>query len=473
MNEEEKSEFQPWLEKYRPKKLGEVMGQEQAVERMKAFLKSKNIPHMLLAGPAGVGKCVSGDTLIALADGSIRPIQEIVEEQFSSNQSFAFMDGEAVFGEPKQICSLQKSDLKTGSSKIISYSRFPAKKIVEVTLESGKKIRATPEHPFFTVTENAVATIQAQGLTPGDFVACPSVINVAGSESLKIDHSWIPELRGYDFIERQDVVEILPSKNRGKRLFVPLKTSKELMELLGFITGDGHVDKHLKCVSFHTEKEELQNRFAEIVKKLFGLGVSVTPDKRRKRLVTVRVSSVVLAKFINSLGIPSGNKAAKVGVPPTVEKHANALLSAYIRALFDCDGSVGERGIEYCTASRILSEKICLLLLRYGIQSRMRVKRVAGREYYLIFITGQDNIDQYKREIGFLAVQKNQRLSAINNHANTNVDVLPRALYPEMFRLAKELRLYDSDFENNYLKEYLGRKHLGISTAKKIVGKTR
>lgn len=61
---EEKNEFQPWLEKYRPQKLDEVIGQEVAVGRMKAFLKSKNIPHLLLAGPPGCGKST---TVLALA----------------------------------------------------------------------------------------------------------------------------------------------------------------------------------------------------------------------------------------------------------------------------------------------------------------------------------------------------------------------------------------------------------------------
>ncbi|MEM3555937.1 MAG: replication factor C small subunit [Candidatus Micrarchaeia archaeon] len=52
----------PWTEKYRPKTLDEVIGQAEIVERMKAYVKSKNIPHMLFAGPAGVGK-----TTVALA----------------------------------------------------------------------------------------------------------------------------------------------------------------------------------------------------------------------------------------------------------------------------------------------------------------------------------------------------------------------------------------------------------------------
>jgi len=45
-----------WAEKYRPQKLTEIINQKHAIERIKAFVKDKNIPHMLFAGPAGVGK---------------------------------------------------------------------------------------------------------------------------------------------------------------------------------------------------------------------------------------------------------------------------------------------------------------------------------------------------------------------------------------------------------------------------------
>lgn len=48
--------LQVWAEQYRPEKLGGVINQKHAVERMKAFVKEKNIPHMLFAGPAGTGK---------------------------------------------------------------------------------------------------------------------------------------------------------------------------------------------------------------------------------------------------------------------------------------------------------------------------------------------------------------------------------------------------------------------------------
>jgi replication factor C small subunit len=45
-----------WTEKYRPKTFSEVKGQKEIVEKIKAFVNQKNIPHLLFAGPAGVGK---------------------------------------------------------------------------------------------------------------------------------------------------------------------------------------------------------------------------------------------------------------------------------------------------------------------------------------------------------------------------------------------------------------------------------
>jgi len=45
-----------WTEKYRPKTFGEVKGQEDIVKRTQAFVKQKNMPHLLFAGPAGIGK---------------------------------------------------------------------------------------------------------------------------------------------------------------------------------------------------------------------------------------------------------------------------------------------------------------------------------------------------------------------------------------------------------------------------------
>ena len=53
-----------WVEKYRPRTLSEIVGQEEVVQRLMGYVERKNIPHLLFAGPPGTGKTASA---IALA----------------------------------------------------------------------------------------------------------------------------------------------------------------------------------------------------------------------------------------------------------------------------------------------------------------------------------------------------------------------------------------------------------------------
>jgi len=45
-----------WTEKYRPSTFPDILGQEEIVKRVQNLTKSLNIPHLMLAGPAGTGK---------------------------------------------------------------------------------------------------------------------------------------------------------------------------------------------------------------------------------------------------------------------------------------------------------------------------------------------------------------------------------------------------------------------------------
>ena len=45
-----------WTEKYRPSTFDEIKGQKEIVLKIKAFVESGNMPHLLFSGPAGVGK---------------------------------------------------------------------------------------------------------------------------------------------------------------------------------------------------------------------------------------------------------------------------------------------------------------------------------------------------------------------------------------------------------------------------------
>ncbi|MGB9929118.1 MAG: replication factor C small subunit [Methanosarcina sp.] len=48
-----------WIEKYRPIRLDQVIGQEETIERLKSYVATRNLPHLLFSGPPGVGKTAS------------------------------------------------------------------------------------------------------------------------------------------------------------------------------------------------------------------------------------------------------------------------------------------------------------------------------------------------------------------------------------------------------------------------------
>lgn len=54
----------PWVEKYRPQTLDDVVGQDHVIPRLKRYVKEGSMPNLMFTGPAGVGK-----TTTALALG--------------------------------------------------------------------------------------------------------------------------------------------------------------------------------------------------------------------------------------------------------------------------------------------------------------------------------------------------------------------------------------------------------------------
>lgn len=61
-----------WVEKFRPKKLDEIVSQENIISSMKGILDDKNMPHLLFFGPSGCGKT---STILALT-------RELFTEQY-------------------------------------------------------------------------------------------------------------------------------------------------------------------------------------------------------------------------------------------------------------------------------------------------------------------------------------------------------------------------------------------------------
>jgi DNA polymerase III delta prime subunit len=68
---------QPWVEKYRPVNLSDVVGNEEIIKNLKHIAEEGNCPNMILSGSSGIGKCLGVNTPIILYDGKIKMVQDI------------------------------------------------------------------------------------------------------------------------------------------------------------------------------------------------------------------------------------------------------------------------------------------------------------------------------------------------------------------------------------------------------------
>ncbi len=97
-----------WVEKYRPAKIDEIIDQEEVKERIKQFLKTGNMPHLLFYGPPGTGK-----TLLVTSLARMSSLRAYVI------QLHKFMTDVEIFG-PYNIRALQDGRLVRVWSPIIT-----------------------------------------------------------------------------------------------------------------------------------------------------------------------------------------------------------------------------------------------------------------------------------------------------------------------------------------------------------------
>ena len=61
----------PWVEKYRPELLKDIVGNTEAVSRLMAIASVGNLPNIILSGPPGIGKTTS---ILCLAREMLGPM---------------------------------------------------------------------------------------------------------------------------------------------------------------------------------------------------------------------------------------------------------------------------------------------------------------------------------------------------------------------------------------------------------------
>ncbi len=187
-----------WTEKYRPHNFDELKGQEGIVARIEAMVKTKNLPHLLFAGPPGTGK-----SSLALI---------IVKKLFGENWRGNYLelnasDERGIDVIRQKVKDFARTRALSGNYKIIFLDESDA-----LTREAQQALRRTMEN--FTST-------------------CRFILSCNySSKILEPIQSRCAVFR-FKLLDKKDILEIISFIAKKEKL----KIKKEAEELLYKITG--------------------------------------------------------------------------------------------------------------------------------------------------------------------------------------------------------------------------------------------
>ena len=126
--------------------------------------------------------------------------------------------------------------------------------------------------------------------------------------------------------------------NKHSYLF-PLKASTTLAGLVADITGDGHLGPGL--IQFISKYRDEAVRFMKEFNKIFRHKASIRISPSNENTWECIIGTNTLYRVFKLLGAPAGNKTnVKFSIPDWIKNGDDNLRKAYLRRLFDCEGSV-------------------------------------------------------------------------------------------------------------------------------------
>ena len=246
-----------WIEKYRPRSLSQIVGQEAITSRLKGYVEKKDLPHLLFSGPAGVGKTTSSvaiaqeiygegwkENFLELNASDERGI-DVVRNRIKNfaRSSFGKYDYKIIFlDEADSLTKDAQSALRRTmeqfshntrfilscnySNRIIdpiqsrcAVFRFPplsdeaiSEKVREIAGEEGITITEGGVGAVIYVSQGdmrkAINSLQAASIT-GEQVEEEGVYKTAASARPEDIHSMVEKALGGDFIEARKILETL------------------------------------------------------------------------------------------------------------------------------------------------------------------------------------------------------------------------------------------------------------------------
>jgi len=182
-------ETEIWVEKYRPKTLKEVVGQDEVVQRLMSYVEKRNIPHLLFAGPPGTGKTASAialtrdlfgehwrDNFIEM-NASVTPDTKVFVQIGSITKVTSFQEIDKLYFKNDKEEYVVPLDLKVlsfnsnvGMYPVSFISRHEADRITIIKHECGK-VKVTPNHSVMIIDNYGnIVPEMASKLKVGDYL---------------------------------------------------------------------------------------------------------------------------------------------------------------------------------------------------------------------------------------------------------------------------------------------------------------
>ncbi|MBN1940649.1 MAG: hypothetical protein JW772_00540, partial [Candidatus Diapherotrites archaeon] len=378
--------------------LGKVLmsGGERPVLGRKILMDLAKSHLVLICGKRGGGKCVTGDTLITLEDGSVKPIKELEHD----NRKILAMN------EEFKIAPTHKTE----------FFKRTVNKILEVKLRSGKKIKLTPEHPLLTIQ----GWRPAQELKAGGRIATPRIQPAFGSEFLSESEV---KLLAYLVAEGHTKGRVVWFTNQDAKIVTDFRQA-----VREFDTNLG-VNKFGEC----TYRIVNKNPKFEIIESVrekgkFAKGIKFKAQNTlRQRLKEFGVYDL------------TGQDKKIAGKIFNLPEQKIAL---FLNRLFSCDGTIyfdtntKSWRVAYASVSEEIARAVQHMLSKFGTQCVLREKEnvLNGKKFksFELELKGI-NVEIFLKKIGFFGEkEKKQKLAledAANKKRNPNTDTVPKEIW--------------------------------------------
>jgi intein/homing endonuclease len=245
------------------------------------------------------------------------------------------------------------------------------------------------------------------------------------AEDGTIQWRFLGDMRVGDRIGVHRKTELWPSSVYETSKFHPAKSGKEVRlpdvfderwaTLLGVLVGDGSWNNRSLLEVTVGPYPEWLTQVRDLFRTTLGR-VRVLQEPKRDRVFRLRCHSVRARLFFDCIGYTLNVANDAKCIPWIIWRSPRPVVAAFLRGLFETDGGVerGGRIVSFSTASQKLARELQLLLLNFGIVSRVksRLNKRYAKTYYHLTVLGADSIRVFAREIGFLSERKTKPLHA-------------------------------------------------------------